>query len=270
MECNNTDLVLQIDNLSVEAWGVTLLRDLSMQLSAGEILAIIGTNGAGKTSLLNTLLGDLPVSKGRISICGYDLKEAATDTASIRQRAKHISMLPQLSLLNFPYRVDEVVSLARIPHDSGNIQDAEIIKQALAAMDITHLKHRYYTQLSGGEKQRVQLARVMAQIWRAEDADPRLLLLDEPTSSLDPGHQQQLMQAIRSFSDQGVAVVIVMHDVSMAACYADYLLALDAGNVAALGSVEEVVTADLMQQIFKAKLEVIQHPVSGKPVLLQA
>ena len=132
-----------------------------------------------------------------------------------------------------------MVQLARIPHNTGRQCDDQIVKDALELMDISFLTNRLYTELSGGEKQRVQLARVLAQIWNSEDApaQTRLLLLDEPTSALDLGHQQQLMTAIRKLANQGVTVVMVLHDINLAAHYADTILALLCSERLAYGSV---------------------------------
>ncbi|NNC99480.1 MAG: ATP-binding cassette domain-containing protein, partial [Gammaproteobacteria bacterium] len=174
---------LSIHNLRVCAPGSkhVLLDDISCTVSGGEILAVVGPNGAGKSTLLQTLAGDIETYEGSIDF--------ANVSSAIKCRARQLAVLPQFSLLSFPFRVDEVVRLARIPHQTGNAVDEEIIAAALDAMDISCLSHRLYTELSGGEKQRVQLARVLAQVWRAEDADggQRILLLDEPTTALDLG-----------------------------------------------------------------------------------
>lgn len=269
MECNNISPVLEISKLSVSAWKTILLQDISLQLHAGEILAIIGPNGAGKTSLLKAVVGDLPLDKGNVRACNFDLSTRRHDIKANRQLAKRLAMLPQLSLLNFPYRVEEVVELGRAPHDSGLQQDKDIVAQSLTAMDITHLRGRLYTRLSGGEKQRVQLARVMTQIWRAVDAQPRLLLLDEPTSSLDLGHQQQLMQAIRDFATQGVAIVMVLHDINLAARNADRVLALQQGRMIGFGPPSKIINAKLIQQLFDVDLTQNNDSNKTKPIALE-
>ena len=139
---------------------------------------------------------------------------------------------------------------------------------ALEAMDMTQLRDRLYTHLSGGEKQRTQLARVMAQIWRGEDAGARLLLLDEPTASLDLGHQQQLMQRVRDFAAQGVAVLMVLHDLNLALSFADRLLALQGGQLIADGPAVGVLSSDLLGSLFGASVELFHHPQTGRPVVL--
>ena len=241
---------------------VRLLDDINCELAAGEILAVIGPNGAGKSTLQNAIAGDLNYS-GDIHISSV--------AESRKLRARQVAVLPQLSLLNFPYRVSEVVNLARIPHQTGRSQDQKIVASALELMDINHLANRLYTELSGGEKQRVQLARVLAQIWNVDDAasGTRLLLLDEPTAALDLGHQQQLMYAIQEFAQSGVAVLMVLHDINLAAQYADKLLALLSSQQIAYGTVEQVVTEQIVHQLFNIKASIISHPEHGTPIILR-
>jgi iron complex transport system ATP-binding protein len=238
-----------------------LVDSVNFDLKAGEILAIIGPNGAGKSTLIKALAGDIGHS-GEAIITGL----AETPI----KRARQIAVLPQLSLLNFPYRVSEVVNLARIPHRSGWVRDQQVVDEALSLMDIKFLKDRFYTELSGGEKQRVQLARALAQIWDVSDAahGTRLLLLDEPTTALDLGHQRDLMLAVQKFASQGVAVVMVLHDINLAARYADTMLALLCSEQIAYGSVEQVVTADNISRLFGIQAEIVKHPRSDTPVVI--
>jgi iron complex transport system ATP-binding protein len=251
--------MLHASHLYFQKNGADLLHDLSFDLHAGEILAIIGPNGAGKTALLNALLGDIQLTSGDIKFAGL-----AMQRWSVATRAKHLAVLPQLSLLNFPYTVDEVVALGRTPHSTGIKTDQVIIQAAMTAMDIGYLRGRLYTQLSGGEKQRTQLARVMAQIWRGEDAEPRLLILDEPTSSLDLGHKQQLMQSVHQFSAQGVAVIMVEHDLTVVGNYAQKVLALQCGRSIAQGPVDEVLNQTMVQNLFGASVHLLVDPETGK------
>ena len=238
-----------------------LLNGVNFELSTGEILAIIGPNGAGKSTLIKALSGDLDY-QGQISVDG--LSDVPVE------RARQLAVLPQLSLLNFPYRVSEVVNLARIPHRSGWLRDQEIVDQALSLMDIGFLKNRLYTELSGGEKQRVQLARALAQIWDKNDAaqGTRILLLDEPTTALDLGHQRDLMLAIQKFAKQGVAVIMVLHDINLAAQYADSMLALVCSEQIAHGAVKDVVTKDIINRLFSIQTEIVKHPVNDNPVVI--
>jgi iron complex transport system ATP-binding protein len=263
-----TNHLLSIDDLSVETKGLQrdrsrsiLVNSVSCHVNAGEVLAIIGPNGAGKSTLLNAITGDIEYT-GTISIRGIESKQ--------RLRARQVAVLPQLSLLNFPYRVSEVVALSRIPHDTGRQRDDEIVQEALALMDISFLSDRLYTELSGGEKQRVQLARVFAQIWQKSDASngTRLLLLDEPTAALDLGHQRLLMQSIREMASHGVAVVMVLHDINLAARYADKALALLCSERLAFGDIEHVVNQQNIKSLFGVDVHIASHPQHDSPVVI--
>ncbi len=261
-------MVLKLDQVSVTSPNATaqgprimLVDDTSFSVAAGETLAIIGPNGAGKSTLLKAIAGEWNHS-GKITIEGLAEPSA--------KRARQFAVLPQQSLLNFPYRVSEVVNLGRIPHATGSQLDRDIVQAALELMDVAYLSERIYTELSGGEKQRVQLARVLTQIWRAEDAEhgTRLLLLDEPTSALDLGHQQDLLRAVSSFAEQGVAVVMVLHDVNLAARYADKLLAMICSQTVAYGTGSEIITEELIEKLFGIKANIVTHPETGTPVVI--
>jgi iron complex transport system ATP-binding protein len=253
--------MLSVNNISVVKTGKILLDDVSFSLDAGEVLAIIGPNGAGKTSLLNAL-SDPAFSKEIV----FENKSLAD--FSVNERAKKIAVLPQISTLCFPFSVREVVALGRLPHSTGVDIDSTIVEEVLQCLDISHLVDRPYTQLSGGEKQRVQLARVMAQIWREQDAGQRLLILDEPSSSLDIGHQQQLMNIVAQFSEQGVGVIFVEHNLNAAIHVADSLLALSEGKCVAYGKPKEVVTPALMQTIYGVSTEIVVNKKTNKPVVI--
>lgn len=272
MECVSHMRILELNKVSIAKPGSPLspasdaaphllVDSVSACVESGEILSIIGPNGAGKSTLLKAIAGDIAYT-GEMKFHGIESEP--------RQRARQVSVLPQLSLLNFPYRVTEVVGLARIPHQTGVKRDREIIQHALRLMDIDYLAHRLYTELSGGEKQRVQLARVLAQIWDAEDAahGTRLLLLDEPTAALDLGHQQQLMHAIQTFAQQGVAVVMVLHDINLAAHYSDKLLAMLCSQRIAFGSPHDVVQPETINRLFNMNATVINHPESNSPIVV--
>lgn len=257
--------MLSVSSLSLTIGEARLLDDVSFEVAGGELLALIGPNGAGKSSLIHAVIGDRAPSTGRVDFAGR-----ALSAYSHRERACHVALLPQSSLLNFPFTVRDVVMLGRSPHASGLLVDGRIVDEACAAADIEHLKDARYTRLSGGEKQRVQLARVMTQIWRDEDAAARLLLLDEPVSALDIGHQQWVMERVVAFARAGVAVVMVMHDITLAARHADRMLALRDGRAIAQGTPGEVVTPDNVRAMFDTDTRIIPHPDAGTPVVLHA
>ena len=243
--------MLWVEHLSYKLGSAPLLTDITFNVAATEVLGIIGANGAGKTTLLRTLLGELPA----VGSLMFDSKPFASIPAPVR--AKHIAVLPQISALSFAYTVDEVVALGRIPHASGLKVDQQIVAEAMSALDISYLTGRLYTELSGGEKQRTQLARVMAQVWRAQDAGARLLILDEPTGALDLGHKQQLMETLVSFAAQGVAIVLVEHDLNIIARYTHKLLALKCGHLAAFGLTHKCLTPALVKALFNAEVELV-------------
>ena len=239
---------------------------MSAHIHAGKITTIIGANGVGKSTLLKAIIGDIPITSGQIKIHEQHINSKHSDN----HRARNLAFLPQLSLLNFPFTVEEVVRLGRIPHDTGDKLDTEIIHQSLATMEMTEFSQRPYPQLSGGEKQRVQLARVFAQIWRGDDTpNPRILLLDEPNTSLDLGHQQILMQFLQVFSQSNIAIVMVLHNLNTAANYSDELIALHAGKVLTTGTPEQVLTPATIKELFAINCQVTTNPSTGKPVILE-
>ncbi len=255
---------LVLERIGAAPWGSRLLEDISLAVQPGEILALAGPNGAGKSSLLRLIAGDVAADRGRLELLGRP-----AGNWQRRELARHLAFLPQLSLLNFPYTVAEVVALGRIPCTKGIEVDRQVVAQAMAATDIVALGERLYTRLSGGERQRVQLARVFAQIW---DAIPpgSLLLLDEPTTALDLAHQQQVLAAVRQMAGRGCAVVLVIHDLNLAAAVADRLAVLDDGRLVAEGPPAEVLTVDLFRRVFDVEVELHQVPGRRQPLVLPA
>lgn len=255
--------MLELENIQLELGRTKLLINVNLSLQAGEIMAVIGPNGSGKTSLLRVACGEMDAQEGCVLFGGESIGNIA-----LRDRARRMAMLPQLSSLNFPFSVEEVILLGRSPHGSGAVRDRAIIQEVMAGLDIVHLRHRLYTQLSGGEKQRVQIARVMAQTWGEGKVwgDGKLLLLDEPTSALDLGHQQMLMALLRKLAGQGMGILMAVHDVNLAANHADRILALKDGRALALGPADRVITPKIMEELYDVHLQVIPHPRSGRPM----
>ncbi|MGJ8670800.1 MAG: heme ABC transporter ATP-binding protein [Oceanococcus sp.] len=252
-------------NLSLGHAKAARLQNVSVDVQAGELLALIGPNGAGKSSLLAVLAGDEQPSSGDLVFPAWPGAHSAT------WLARHRAVLPQRASLNFPFPVQQVVRLGRTPHASGQQRDEQIIVELLHALDIARMANIPYTQLSGGEQQRVQLARVLAQIWQAEDSEaPRVLMLDEPTAALDMAHQKQLMLLLRQLCDQGVAVVVVLHDLNLAAAWADRMLCLHQGCLAYDGTPQQVLTQAHIREVFSCECLVDAHPQTGKPVVLHA
>lgn len=256
--------MIEARNISVEIHSKKLLDDVSVEMRAGEVLVIVGANGAGKSTLRKVLCGDLVQTSGEVLIDEKPLNEW-----NLNERAKVRAVLPQDSSLNFPFTVLEIVLMGRAPHVAGveAERDYEIARAALGAVDALDLEERIYPTLSGGERQRVHLARVLAQIWE-RTGSPRYLLLDEPTASLDLTHQHTTLKIARRFAADGAAVLVILHDLSLAAQYADRVLILKDGKISALGAPAEVFTPDAIQKAFGVKVSVIKHPHFDCPLIV--
>jgi len=252
---------LRLEHIDAAPWGSPLLQDISLSLKSGQILGLAGPNGAGKSSLLKLIAGDFPPTAGQLWLGGRPRREWPRQAL-----ARHLAFLPQLSLLNFPYTVEEVVALGRMPHQSGRARDSEILQQAMHATDTTGLRQRLYTQLSGGEKQRVQLARVFSQIWEAGVGG--LLMLDEPTATLDLSHQQLVLDAVTDLASKGCAVLLAIHDLNLVAGVAHSVAVLDGGRIAACGAPGEVFTEQLFRDVFDIEVIIQQHPRRDQPMVI--
>lgn len=231
-----------------------VLRDVSFALQHGEWLTVVGPNGAGKTTLVRCLLGLVKPDCGDVLLDGRSLR-----SLSRREVARNVALLPQATELPFGFQVREVVSTGRTPH-LGRFQpmratDHALVEQALAATETTMLADRPITQLSGGEGQRVFLARALAQ-------DTRILVLDEPTTNLDLFHERALLDQVKHRQSQGVAVLAVLHDLNLAARYSDRILILDEGSVAALGTPDQTLTVEHIQGIFRIEPVIVRDPHS--------
>ncbi|MBA1204917.1 heme ABC transporter ATP-binding protein [Pseudomonas capeferrum] len=252
----------------LEARGLHLYRDgkavlhaIDLHLLPAQVLGVLGPNGAGKSSLMAALCGELPPTQGEVRLLGR-----ALSTWSGQERARRMAVLPQVSTLGFAFGVSEVVGLGRLPHASGQRRDQEIVEAALRAADAWHLVDRSYLALSGGERQRVHLARVLAQLWPGEQGST--LLLDEPTSMLDPLHQHTTLQAVRSVADRGAAVLVILHDLNLAARYCDRILLLDGGRCHALDTPQRVLQPDALRAVFGIEVLVQPHPERGHPLII--
>ena len=253
--------MLRAEKLSVRRGGATVLEGVDLALQPGEVLGVLGPNGAGKSTLLGALCGELEADVGSVT-----LDERALGQLSGQERARRLAVLPQSSTLSFAFPVADVVAMGRLPHDTGRVRDAEIVDAALRAADAEHLRGRSYLALSGGERQRVHLARVLAQLWPGGAG--QVLLLDEPTSALDPLHQHTTLQAVRDFASQGAAVLVILHDLNLAARYCDRILLLQEGRPHAFGSPDEVMQAEPLRAVFGLDVLIQHHPERGHPLIV--
>lgn len=253
--------MLRAQNLHIQRGRETVLADVNLELHPGQVLGVLGPNGAGKSTLLAGLCGQLPPAQGQVWLDDRPLSQ--WDGA---ERARRLAVLPQSSTLDFAFRVEEVVGMGRLPHQCGRVRDEQIVALALHAADAAHLHGRNYLALSGGERQRVHLARVLAQLWPGEAG--QTLLLDEPTSMLDPLHQHTILQAVREFADRGAAVLVILHDLNLAARYCDRLLLLASGRLVALDTPQQVLRPEPLKAVFGLEVLVQPHPERGHPLII--
>jgi iron complex transport system ATP-binding protein len=253
--------MLQVEGLHLRRGSNDVLHGIDLHLSPGQVVGVLGPNGAGKSSLLGVLCGELAPDRGQVTLQGQPLADWAG-----QERARRLAVLPQVSSLGFSFKVEEVVAMGRMPHDTGQRRDAEIVEEALQAADASHLVGRSYLALSGGERQRVHLARVLAQLWPGEKGTT--LLLDEPTSMLDPLHQHTTLEAVRRFADCGAAVLVILHDLNLAARYCDRILLLESGRCHALATPPEVLTPASLKAVFGIDVLVQAHPERGHPLII--
>ncbi|MDQ7263089.1 heme ABC transporter ATP-binding protein [Paracoccus sp. PS-1] len=239
-----------------------ILHGVSITARAGEITAIVGPNGSGKTTLLRSLTGELPC-RGRITLNGQDMARMTPE-----ELARRRGVLPQAAALSFPFTVAEVV---RIGIEARGEHADALVPRALAAVDLAGFSGRLYQELSGGEQQRVQLARVLAQVWQPLEADgPRWLMLDEPVSSLDIAHQLTVMRLAAGYAQAGGGVVAVMHDLNLTALFAQNLVLMKGGRVLCQGRPEEVLTDEALSHAYGCSLRVNAVPEAGVWVLPHA
>ena len=234
---------LTAQGLEVSLGGRVVLSDVSLSLSRGHLVALVGPNGAGKTSLLRALAGLLP-SQGRIDVGGDTLT-----SLSLPERARRFAYLPQGHIMHWPLPARDIVALGRYPHgatDPARLteKDSQAVQRAMQATDTIGFGDRRVTELSGGERSRVALARVFA-------VEAPVILADEPTASLDPRYQLDVMKSLRAAADHGALVIVVTHDLGLAARFADQVLVLSQGRLVAQGGAVEALSEKVMADVFR-------------------
>jgi len=252
------ETVMRACAVSVTLGGRTVLHDVSIDVRAGEFLALVGPNGAGKSTLLGVLAGDIAASAGDASLHGVSLRDWRSG-----EQARRRAVLLQEQRLSFPFRVSEVVAMGRAPWRGHRAEDSDerIVADAMTTADVTAFADRGFPTLSGGEKARTSYARVLAQ-------DVPILLLDEPTAALDIHHQEAVLGNARAAADDGAAVVAVLHDLSLAAAYADRVALLCDGEVRAQGRPRDVLAAELVSEVYQHEVDVFDHPNRDELVIV--
>ncbi|WP_111498122.1 MULTISPECIES: heme ABC transporter ATP-binding protein [Marinobacter] len=254
-----TPALLQLSGVSVALGGHPILDDISLQVAAGEMVALLGPNGAGKSTLIRTLAGELSASAaGQVGFGDRPLGRWHR-----KELARHRAVMPQKVDLQFPMTVEEVVALGR-PREPQARRSA-VMAELLDWLDIAHLRTRLVPTLSGGEQQRTQLARVMAQVW--DQPRPRLLLLDECSSALDPAHQQLVFQRLRGMANAGAGLLVAVHDLNLAAQFADRLVLMKNGRLFAEGTPESVLTSANLYDVYGLSARV-ERLAEGYPMVI--
>jgi iron complex transport system ATP-binding protein len=253
--------MLKIVNLSVSYGSRRVLQDVSLNVQSGEVAALIGPNGAGKSTLVRAVSGVIPVAGGTVRTNGTDLLALPA-----MQRARHLAVVPQAVFLPPAFSVWETVLLGRTPYlnflGQTSAADEDIARRALVRVDALDLAERRVGELSGGEQQRVLLARALAQ-------STPILLLDEPTSNLDLHYQVSFMDMVHSLAKQdNLAVLVALHDLNLAARYADRVALLVNGEIKAAGSPRQVLTQEIISEAYHLPVEVVPHPFADVPLVL--
>lgn len=231
-----------------------VLKGIHLHAYPGEVVGIIGPNGSGKSTVLKNIYRVLTPDAGLITLFGEDVWKAAQ-----RKLAQNLAVVGQESTVTFDFQVHEIVMMGRSPHkkllEADTKEDERIVDEALEKVGMTELKVRGFSTLSGGEKQRVMIARALAQ-------EAKVLILDEPTNHLDIHHQIQMMELIQELN---ITVIAALHDLNLAAAYCDRLYVIHEGEISASGTPGDVLTKELLREIFRVNTEVIIHPVTKKP-----
>ncbi len=250
--------LVSVTGLAVELGGRPVLGDVDLDVRAGELLALVGPNGAGKSTLLGALSGDLEASAGEVVLDG-----SPVGAWSHVEMARRRSVLPQQVAVSFPFRVIDVVRMGRAPWlgTEREVDDDDEVEVALRRADVLHLAGRRVPTLSGGERARVALARVLAQ--RAQ-----LMLLDEPTAALDVHHQELVFEVARERVAAGDGVVVVVHDLGLAAAHADRVALVAGGRLLAVGPPSDVMSPGALSAVYQHDIEVLSHPETGELLVL--
>lgn len=250
---------LSLDGVTFAIDGRTLVRELSLRAAPGQVTGLVGPNGSGKSTALRCVYRALRPTGGTVFVGRRDLT-----SLTLRESARAVAAMTQDSSVELDFTVEEVVALGRAPHLSGNQalgeRERDLVTATMARLDIGHLAHRGILTLSGGERQRVLVARALVQ-------EPQILVLDEPTNHLDIRHQIELLSLLRG---SGPTVLVVLHDLNLAAAACDRLAVLSQGRLVASGTPDEVLTAELLREVFGVRADVVHHPRTGDPQLLYA
>lgn len=252
----------QVSDVSLLIGQKTILRQVNLILHPGNFVAIVGPNGAGKSSLLKVMAREYFPDSGRVMI-----NKRISSSYSPRELSLVRAVLSQHASVQFGFSVEQIISLGRHAHTTTKTENSKIVEEVMVLTDTRYLRNRVYLTLSGGEKQRVQLARVLAQVW--EDMGfPRYILLDEPTSSLDIAQQQNIFGLARQVCNRNIGVLAIIHDLNQAVQYADNLYFLREGRILAGGDAQEVFTKENIEETFCCQVNIHHDPCDDCPYII--
>lgn len=252
----------EVSHLTFHVRDKVILKDVNLTIQPGAFTAIVGPNGAGKSSLLKAMAHEQTHYRGEIIINGKKVK-SYTPKALSKVRA----FLPQHTTMQFAFTTEQIVMLGRHASEHTQKENLIIVDEVLERTSLQQLRNRNYLTLSGGEKQRVQLARVLAQVWD-ETLYPRYILLDEPTSSMDIAQQQNIFSLAKAVCDRNIGVMAIVHDLNMAAQFADQLYFLKDGKIIAHGEAEKVFTKSNIEETFCCRVNVYRDPCNNCPYII--
>jgi len=257
--------MLNARNVTYSIGNFKLVEDITLDFKSGELAVIMGQNGAGKSTLLKILAGSLKHYAGEVIMMDRSL-----DSFSDLELAKTRAVLSQHYDVSFPIPVGEIVLMGRYPHfkNTPSANDNVICEKAMEMMGVTQLSDRDYNTLSGGESQKVQMARVLAQIWQAEENEQKILFLDEPVSSLDLHYQHYILRIAKEYAKSNILVIAVLHDINLAFNYADRVIFMKTGKIVKTYSGDEEVDKTVVSEVFDVKTEIIKNPFSNKPIFV--
>jgi len=256
-------VLLSVHGITITYVAHPVLRDVSFEVNRGDLVVVLGPNGAGKTTLLRAIAKIVSPKTGVVLLDGRDITKMP-----VRQLMKTLSVVPQSEGSVFSFTVQDIVAMGRTPHLSPltplSQRDWQIVQEAMEATDIWDLRERLFTELSGGEQQRVLIAKALAQ-------EPQLLLLDEPTANLDLHYQLEVVELLQRLNrERDITVLAVLHDLNLAAMLGRRFILMHQGRIYAVGSAEEVLTPQNIQQVYGVPVVVTRHPLNGKPIILLA
>ncbi len=247
---------IRVENLTFAYDGRPVIEGITLDVKAGELLALVGPNGSGKTTLLRAISGVLPAGQGAVYLDFDENHPQMVTKLSARELARSLAVVEQEVHVAFDFTVREIVSLGRLPHahklKSFSVPDQRVVEEAMQRVEIEQFADRNIHALSSGERQRVFLAMALAQ-------EPKVLLLDEPTAHLDLKYQIEIMELVRGLADQGLTVMAALHDLNLAARYSDRVAVLSQGRFAGCGPPREMLTSELIQKVWGVQVEVVHR-----------